>query len=109
MDASSSASGFRPQPTWGRYRCRFLCARGDRRRARRGVCRRRGPRSGPHAPIAVTARDCARTAGNTGRAAAHLAESVRRDDEAAYEERTAAPPGKATSRRRDELPEVGRA
>jgi O-antigen biosynthesis protein len=57
--------------------------------------------------VGITARDCARAAGGTGRAAPLLAEAVRRDDQAAYEERTPAPPGKASSRRR-EVPEVSK-
>jgi hypothetical protein len=59
--------------------------------------------------VGVTARDCARAAGSTGRAAARLAEAVRRDDQAAYEEGTRVPARKVSSRRREELPEVGRA
>jgi hypothetical protein len=59
--------------------------------------------------VGVTARDCARAAGSTGRATARLAEAVRRDDQAAYEEGTPVPSGKVSSRRREELAEVGRA
>jgi O-antigen biosynthesis protein len=57
--------------------------------------------------IGLTVRDAARAAGSTGRAAVRLADAVRRADQAAYEKRTTAPPGKVS--RKEELTEVGSA
>jgi glycosyltransferase involved in cell wall biosynthesis len=102
--------GFRPRPAWGALLLTALFAPAAIAAALSGAVAATAVLAAVLALVlGVTARDCARTAGSTGRAAARLAEAVRRDDQAAYDDRTAASPGKVSSRRREERPEVSKA
>jgi hypothetical protein len=101
--------GFRPRPTWGAPLLAACFALAGIAAALSGAFAAAAVLAAVLAlVVGITARDCARAAGSTGRATARLAEAVRRDDQAAYEERTAAPAGKVGSRRREGLAEVGK-